>query len=315
MTDELRADIDSPWKDILEIYFPQFLSFFAPIAYEEIDWNQGYEFLDKEFQQIFPESSVGRRYVDKLVSVHRKDGTETFVVIHVEVQGGKDPDFEQRMFIYNYRLYDYSKTRIMSLAVLTDSDPNWRPNRFEHELWGCRVSLEFPSVKLLDYGHKWKELEQSDNPFAIVVMAHLKTLETAKDTRKRFEWKLNLVTMLYDMGYSKQDIQELFRFIDWVLTLPRGLERDFRERVHEIEEAKKMRYMTNMERFGREEGIQQGLLLEKQKVLQRLLDKKFGLSDQEKNFISRQFDPDLLDKALDEILFANSKVEVLKHLQ
>ena len=76
-----------------------------------------------------------------------------------------------------------------------------------------------------------------------------------------------------------------------------------------------MRYMTNMERFGREEGMQQGLLLEKQKVLQRLLDKKFGLTDQEKNFISRQFDPDLLDKALDEILFANSKEEVLNHLQ
>lgn len=76
-----------------------------------------------------------------------------------------------------------------------------------------------------------------------------------------------------------------------------------------------MRYMTNMERFGREEGMQQGFLLDKQKVLQRLLDKKFGLTDQEKNFISRQFDPDLLDKALDEILFANSKEEVLKHLQ
>ena len=80
-----------------------------------------------------------------------------------------------------------------------------------------------------------------------------------------------------------------------------------------------MRYMTNMERFGREEGMQlgmqQGFLLDKQKVLQRLLDKKFGLTDQEKNFISRQFDPDLLDKALDEILFANSKEEVLNHLQ
>ncbi|MFO8098055.1 MAG: UvrD-helicase domain-containing protein, partial [Salinibacter sp.] len=45
------------------------------------------------------------------------------------------------------------------------------------------------------------------------------------------------------------------------MPLPRGLERDFKERVHEIEEAKKMRYMTNMERFGREEGMQQGFLL------------------------------------------------------
>jgi len=55
----------------------------------------------------------------------------------------------------------------MSLAVLTDTNLNWRPNRFELELWVCRVSLEFPSIKLLDYAHQWRELEQSDNPFAI----------------------------------------------------------------------------------------------------------------------------------------------------
>ena len=54
-------------------------------------------------------------------------------------------------YIYNYRLYDYYKTSIMSLALLTDGNPNWRPNRFEQELWGCRVSLEFPVIKLLDY--------------------------------------------------------------------------------------------------------------------------------------------------------------------
>jgi len=53
----------------------------------------------------------------------------------------------------------------------------------------------------------------------------------------------------------------------------------------------------------------------KRKLSQRQLDRKFGLTDQEKNFISRQFDPDLLGKALDETLFANSKKVVLRHLE
>ena len=314
---ENQFDSDSPWKDILEGYFPQFVSFFAPVAYREIDWKKGYEFLDKEFQQIFPESTTGRKYVDKLVKVYRLDGTEAFVIIHIEVQGDKVDNFAERMYIYNYRLYDYYKTRIMSLAVLTDGNPNWRPNKFEQELWGCRVSLEFPVIKLSDYAEDWEELERSNNPFALVVMAHLKTLQTAKDHQSRLQWKLNLVKMLYHKGYSKQDVYELFRFIDWLLMLPKALERDFKDKLAEIEEEYKMTYVTSIERLGKEEGIQEGIeqgeILEKQKVLRKQLNKKFGLNVQEEELISKQFDPEILDKALDEILFANSKEEVLKY--
>lgn len=35
--------------------------------------------------------------MDKLVKFYRKDGTEAFVIIHIEVQGDKDKDFEERM--------------------------------------------------------------------------------------------------------------------------------------------------------------------------------------------------------------------------
>ncbi len=97
MPTENQFDSDSPWKEILEEYFPQFMSFFAPQAYQEIDWDKGYEFLDKEFQKIFPQSTTGRRYVDKLVKVYRLDGNEAYVIIHIEVQGDKDKDFEERM--------------------------------------------------------------------------------------------------------------------------------------------------------------------------------------------------------------------------
>ena len=71
----------------------------------------------------------------------------------------------------------------MSLAVSTDSNPNWRPNKFEQEIWGCEITLKFPTIKLLDYVDKWAELEQSTIPFAIVAMAHLKTLETVSCKR------------------------------------------------------------------------------------------------------------------------------------
>ena len=46
-----RADYDSPWKEIIEHFFPQFMAFFFPAISAEIDWSEHYEFLDKELQQ------------------------------------------------------------------------------------------------------------------------------------------------------------------------------------------------------------------------------------------------------------------------
>ena len=49
---------DNPWKDILNRYFPDCLEFFFPEIARQIDWSKGYEFLDKELEQIAPKSSI-----------------------------------------------------------------------------------------------------------------------------------------------------------------------------------------------------------------------------------------------------------------
>jgi hypothetical protein len=69
---------------------------------------------------------------------------------------------------------------------------------FQDDLWGCSTRLEFPIVKLIDYEPHWADLEASRNPFAVVVMAHLKTKSTHNKPTERKNWKLQLVTMLYD---------------------------------------------------------------------------------------------------------------------
>ena len=44
----MTTPLDTPWKDILEAYFPQCLEFFFPDAHAQIDWERGFEFLDGE---------------------------------------------------------------------------------------------------------------------------------------------------------------------------------------------------------------------------------------------------------------------------
>ena len=51
-------------------------------------------------------------------------------------------------------------------------------------------------VKLLDYRDRWQALEQDSNPFALVVMAHLKTQATRRNATDLKEWKLRLIRTL-----------------------------------------------------------------------------------------------------------------------
>jgi flagellar biosynthesis/type III secretory pathway protein FliH len=57
-----RADNDSPWKEILEAYFPQAMQFFFPQTAALINWERPHEFLDKEFQQIVREAEFWQEF-------------------------------------------------------------------------------------------------------------------------------------------------------------------------------------------------------------------------------------------------------------
>lgn len=145
-----RSDLDSPWKEALEHFLAPFLAFSFPEIHEAIDWRRGHESLDKELQQITRNARVGRRLADKLFKVWRKDGSEAWLLIHVEVQGRRERAFAERMFVYSYRIHDRYRRAVVSLAVLCDDDPNWRPDRFEHGAWGGVTGTRFLTVKLLD---------------------------------------------------------------------------------------------------------------------------------------------------------------------
>ena len=163
----------------------------------------------------------------------------------------------------------------MLSPVKGDDNPNWRPDNFQVELWGSQTSFRFSTVKLLDYRLEWDALENSDNPFATVVMAHLKTLETKHDAFERQRWKLNLAKRLYQKGYNRQDVINLLRFIDWLINLPEVLEQSFWQSLLTFQEEQRMQYVMSIERFAEKRGIEQGIERERSLIL-RLLARKLG---------------------------------------
>jgi hypothetical protein len=73
---QIMADYDSPWKELLDVYFQPFMALCFPAIHDEVDWDRGYEPLDKELQKISPEGATGRRTVDKLLRVSLATGEE-----------------------------------------------------------------------------------------------------------------------------------------------------------------------------------------------------------------------------------------------
>jgi predicted transposase/invertase (TIGR01784 family) len=272
---------DSPWKDILQTYFEEFMQFFFPAVHDQIDWTREITFLDKELEEVTKDAEIGRRFADKLVKLYLKNGQEELLLVHVEVQAQEEQEFSARMYTYNYRIYDKYKKPVMSIAVLADSNPNWRPSQFGYSLYGCTLNFQFPTVKLIDYQQRLTELENDTNPFATVVMAHLAALNTTSDRNERKVQKLALVRRLYEQGFEKQDILNLFAFIDWMLTLPPNLEAEFNIEVQQLEARRPMRYVTSIERDARKEGKEEGKKEALIKGISLGLKLKFGDSGQD----------------------------------
>ena len=111
---------DSPWKEAVEHYLPEFMAFYFPDASAEIDWAKDHVFLDKELRAVVQDAELGTRFVDKLVGLELLNGDASWIYIHLEVQGARQAEFAQRMFVYNYRIYDRYKRPVASFAVLAD---------------------------------------------------------------------------------------------------------------------------------------------------------------------------------------------------
>ena len=269
-------DYDSPWKEALEVYFKDFMKFFFPWIADEIDWARGYKFRDKEFQQIVRDAELGRRYADKLVSVWSAQGDEIKVMIHIEIQANQDTNFPERMYVYNYRIYDRYRKPVTSLAILADENTTWKPRRFSYTQWGCKIDFQFPIIKLKEMGNDIDALLSDFNPFAVITAAHLLTQRSKHDVQSRYDWKWKLTRMLYEKNHTREQILNLYRFIDWLMVLPESLSKKFNDQHKEYEEGEKMTFITTAERIGREEGREEGMLSDAREMVLEALDIRFS---------------------------------------
>jgi len=64
---------------------------------------------------------------------------------------------------------------------------------------------------------------------------YLKTQQMRHDLEGRKKWKLYLARRLYERGYQREDVINLFRFIDRIMRLPEEMEVSFWQKIRRYE--------------------------------------------------------------------------------
>ena len=75
----------------------------------------------------------------------------------------------------------------------------------------------------------------------------MKTKATQGQPQQRQQWKWQLIRRLFEQGYNQDDIKQLFRLVDWMMTLPDELQQSFEGQVNQYQEEREMPLLSHME--------------------------------------------------------------------
>jgi predicted transposase YdaD len=209
----MQVPRDLLWKGLLEDFFPDFLRFFISNADELFDFTKEIQFLDKELAKLFPESKHKNRRADKLAKVFMKDGTEKWILAHVEIQGYVDNEFGFRMFQYYYRIREKYNQPVMAFAVLTDDNPNYRPTEFFEGFLDTKLLYQYKTLKLSDC--RPEDFQKMDNIFAFALEVAWYGLKANKPKEGKilYKVKMNLFRRVLKKGYTGNDFRQILKFL------------------------------------------------------------------------------------------------------
>ncbi len=179
------------------------------------------------------------------------------------------------MFIYYYRIRDRYQKPVISLAVLTDTQPSFRPSHYNDEIAGCSIRFEFATVKLLDWQDKTDQLLQHDNPFGLLIAAQL-TAKLIKDGKNRVDNLIGYYRLAAQKKLPRELVMQLVIFLEWIVALPEDLTPYYNEQLEHLEEDNKMTYISIIERQGIQKGLEQGLEQGIEKGLEKGVEQGIG---------------------------------------
>jgi hypothetical protein len=129
----------------------------------------------------------------------------------VEIQGYVDDNFAYRMFVYYYRILDLFGKPVASIAVLTDDNEEFCPDKFENKFLRTKVYFGFNSWKLA--AQTQQTFQNKRNIFSIVMeTAWLGLPKNRKDDETLFNHARQLIRKLLEGGFPKTKIRKVLQY-------------------------------------------------------------------------------------------------------
>ncbi|MCF0057278.1 hypothetical protein [Dyadobacter sp. CY356] len=259
----MRRKNDILLKSAFEEAFSDLLRFFFKDADSLFDIERGFEFMDKELLELFPdlEKQGGSRFVDMLIKIYGTDGSEEWMLIHIEIQAQNDQQFSKRMFQYFYRIFDRYDVPVTALAVFTGAVKSLPINTFHYKFLGTEIEYKYNNYHIME--HSEEQLLAMDNPFALIVLAAQKVLLSDKIPESELAaQRLTIARALVQSG--KYSIEKIRRFLYFLKTFIHIENPEFNINFdNEVSKLtgneKAMGIIETIKMLTREEGFEQGL--------------------------------------------------------
>jgi hypothetical protein len=203
---------DLYWKAFLHETLFELFEYQYPDTFAELDLTREPEFLEKELRRIASRGKQKGRVVDVLARVWKKNGEEKWILIYIEVQGYWDNFFDKRMFTGQYRIFEIYDQLAISLAIFTDSNPNWHPKNFILKNEATEIRYSFDSIKLIK--ETPETLQKGQNPIGIALTIAWYALQKFQfDDTRMMEIKREILRDLRKADFSPAKIRAIFNFV------------------------------------------------------------------------------------------------------
>ncbi len=295
-------------EDFLKLALPDDIS--GELDYSQIKFDDT-SYVQDRFKSFFSDIVIKTRIKD-----HPSD-------IYILIEHKSAPEEKHRIFLqllnYIYSVFEQDFNNNVSFRniiplVFYHGKEDWNIPRNFSTLYNCpdrikKYLLDFCYIlyntQSFDENNSQKIAENN-----IVLISSLIALKTAFD-KDRDNLKLirKILETLYEAGIFDDKAVVI---VEYIIQTKNIKEEDIKELINEKIGGEIM--TTVLDKY-LEKGKEEGILLEKQLVLIKLLSRKFHISDDIKDFIKQIKDPVKLDTALEEILFAESPEDVLSCLK
>ena len=257
-TSEPKDIHDRLFKQLIESFFVEFIDLFFPQVSCLMDKKQ-IAFLQQEV--ITDVQDQEQHVVDILVKTRLAD-EEGIILIHIENQAQRRPDYNRKMFKYFARLHEKHQKKILPIVVYGHNTNLTETDNYQVAFSFMKV-LEFKYLLLQLKKMPWRNYINSRNPVAAALIHKMNYAE-----KEKIAVKIEFTRMLVNMSLDVARSTLLTAFMEKYLTLTEQEEKIFETRVKEeltLEEVKEMEQITTSYHEkgrlkGRAEGKREGKL-------------------------------------------------------